>query len=52
VNLVGLLIVILLLGVLAVVVLGRVGGDGCPSDATTTTIVRRVTSPRVPGLCG
>jgi hypothetical protein len=51
VNLIGLLIVILLLGVLAAIVLGRVGGDGCPHDATTTTIVHGVTNPRVPGLC-
>jgi hypothetical protein len=51
VNLIALLIVILLLGVLAAVVLGQVGGDGCPHHATTTTIVQGVTNPKVPGLC-
>ena len=50
-NLIGLLVVILLLGVLAVVVLNRTGEAGCPADATTTTIVPGVRSPRVPGLC-
>jgi hypothetical protein len=47
----GLLIVILLMGVLAVVVLNRTGDAGCPGDATTTTIVAGVTMPRTPGLC-
>jgi hypothetical protein len=51
VNLIGLLVVILLLGVLAVVVLNRTGDAGCPADATTTTIVAGVSMPRTPGLC-
>lgn len=50
-NLLGLLIVILLLGVLAVVVLNRMGDTSCPAGATTTTIVAGVTNPHVPGLC-
>jgi hypothetical protein len=51
VNLIGLLVVILLLGVLAVVVLDRTGDAGCDRSATTTTIVPGVTMPRQPGLC-
>jgi hypothetical protein len=51
VNLIGLLVVVLLLGVLAVVVLNRANETGCPEDATTTTIVPGVVIPRTPGLC-
>ena len=50
-NLIGVLVVILLLGVLAVVVLNRTTDAGCPEDATTTTIVPGVALPRTPGLC-